>query len=118
MEKTIEATGMAHHSLFYMENASGTHSTAMPPTLISDEQIAGEHQPSCFALEEEKGADWKGRGAAGPIINEVEAEPPSDCRRGQMTPWPKLSAAVWAPTVVVWAAAAWAAAVVQAERRR
>jgi hypothetical protein len=51
-----------------MENAGGTHSTAMPPTLIAKEQIADEHQPSCFALEEEKGADWKGGGAAGPII--------------------------------------------------
>jgi hypothetical protein len=67
MEKTTEATRIAHHGLFYVENAGGTHSTAMPPTLIVD-----EHQPSCFALEEEKGADWKGCGAAGPIINEVK----------------------------------------------
>jgi hypothetical protein len=72
MEKTIEATGIAPHGLFYMENAGGTHSTATPPTPIADEQIADEHQPSCFALEEEKGADWKGRGAAGPTINEVK----------------------------------------------
>jgi hypothetical protein len=55
-----------------MENAGGTHLTATPPTLIVDEQIADEHRPSCFALEEEKGADWKGRGAARPIINEVK----------------------------------------------
>jgi hypothetical protein len=33
---------------------------------------AEEHQPSCFALEEEKGEGWKGRGAMGPAINEVQ----------------------------------------------
>jgi hypothetical protein len=38
---------------------------------MADEQMAREHQPSCFALEKEKGADSKGRGAAGPIIDEV-----------------------------------------------
>ena len=31
-----------------------------------------EHQASCFALEEEKGEDWKGTGAMGPAIKEVE----------------------------------------------
>ncbi len=67
MEKTIEATRIAPHGLFYMENAGGTHSTATPRTPIAD-----EHQPSCFALEEEKGADWKGGGAAGRTINEVK----------------------------------------------
>jgi hypothetical protein len=30
-----------------------------------------EHQPSCFALEEEKGETWKGSGAMGPAINEA-----------------------------------------------
>jgi hypothetical protein len=29
-----------------------------------------EHQPSCFAFEEEKGEDWKGSGATSPEINE------------------------------------------------
>jgi hypothetical protein len=77
MEKTIDATRIAPHGLFYMENAGGTHSAATSPTLIADEQIADEqitdkHQPSCFALEEEKGADWKGGGAAGLTINEVK----------------------------------------------
>jgi hypothetical protein len=67
MEKTIDTTRIAPHGLFYMENAGGTHSAATLPTLIAD-----EHQPSCFALEEEKGADWKGSGAAGPTINEVK----------------------------------------------
>ena len=54
MEKTVEATRIAPHGLFYMENAGGTHSTAMPPTLIAKEQIADEHQPSCFAWKRKK----------------------------------------------------------------
>ena len=33
--------------------------------------VAEEHQPSCFALEEEKGQGWKGSGAMGPALNEV-----------------------------------------------
>jgi hypothetical protein len=32
---------------------------------------AEEHQPSCFALEEEKGEGWKGSGAMEPAINEA-----------------------------------------------
>jgi hypothetical protein len=54
MEKTIEATRIAPHGLFYMENAGGTHSTATPPTarLMFVRYWCG------FALEEEKGADW------------------------------------------------------------
>jgi hypothetical protein len=72
MEKTIKATRIAPHGLFYMENAGGTHSAATWATLIADGKIADEHQPSCFALEEEKGADWKGGGSAGPTINELK----------------------------------------------
>jgi hypothetical protein len=34
---------------------------------------ADEHQPSCFALEDEKGEDWKGSGAAKSQI--IEARP-------------------------------------------
>jgi hypothetical protein len=30
-----------------------------------------EHQPGCFALEEESGANWKGSGAAVPTIKET-----------------------------------------------
>jgi hypothetical protein len=36
------------------------------------ERSPDEHQASCFALEEEKGEDWKGTGAMGPAIKEVE----------------------------------------------
>jgi hypothetical protein len=35
---------------------------------------ADERQPSCFALEEEKGEGWKGGGATGPAIKK-EARP-------------------------------------------
>jgi hypothetical protein len=47
-----------------MENAGGCK-----PALLSTG--AEEHQPSCFALEEEKGEGWKGSGAMGPAINEA-----------------------------------------------
>ena len=30
-----------------------------------------EHQPSCFALEEEKGECWRGSGSTKPPINEA-----------------------------------------------
>jgi hypothetical protein len=58
----------APHGLFYMENAGG-YKPAYPETPSST--AANEHQPSCFALEEEKGETWKGSGAMGPAINEV-----------------------------------------------
>ncbi len=48
------------HGLFYMENAGG-----YPVTRDKE-----EHQPSCFALEEEKGENWKGTHATRPLINE------------------------------------------------
>jgi hypothetical protein len=57
-------TTVAPHGLFYMENAGG-----YKPALQST--AADERQPSCFALEEEKGEGWKGSGAAGPAINEA-----------------------------------------------
>jgi hypothetical protein len=51
-----------------MENAGGykpAHQES-PPSLVAE-----EHQPSCFALEEEKGEGWNGSGAMGPAINEA-----------------------------------------------
>ena len=38
----------------------------IPPSIVAE-----EHQPSCFALEEERGEGWKGSGAMGPAINEA-----------------------------------------------
>jgi hypothetical protein len=42
-----------------------------PPTETVRPAVPNEHQPSCFALEEEKGGDWKGRGSR-PAIKEVK----------------------------------------------
>ena len=59
-------TIVAPHGLFYMGNAGGYRpaDSEIPPS-------AEEHQPSCFALEEEKGEGWKGSCAMGPAINEA-----------------------------------------------
>jgi hypothetical protein len=59
------------HGLFYMENAGGCSPEHLenPPSMAADER-----QPSCFALEEEKGEGWKGGGATGPAIKK-EARP-------------------------------------------
>ena len=64
MAKTI----VASHGLFYMENAGGYTPAhpEIPPSIVTD-----EHQPSCFAWEEERGEGWKGSGAMGPAINEA-----------------------------------------------
>ena len=49
-----------------MENAGG-YKPAEPET--APEIATEEHQPSCFALEEEKGEGWQGSGATKPSIN-------------------------------------------------
>jgi hypothetical protein len=51
-----------------MENAGGykpVHPEIPPPMAVE------ERQPSCFAMEEEKGEGWKGSGAMGAAINEA-----------------------------------------------
>ena len=60
---------MAQHGIFYMEDAGG-HKPANSETPPST--TAEEHQPSCFAGEEEKGEGWKGSGAMTPAINEAQ----------------------------------------------
>ncbi len=55
------------HGLFYMENAGGYKPVEQAPTPLT----ANEHQPSCFALEEEKGETWKGSGATKSVVNEA-----------------------------------------------
>jgi hypothetical protein len=51
-----------------MENAGGCKSAQSEIPLSME---AEEHQPSCFAGEEEKGEGWKGSGAMGPAINDA-----------------------------------------------
>jgi hypothetical protein len=58
MMKVIDGTKIPHHGLFYMENAGGLLEPEPPAPITADER-----QPSCFALEDEKGEDWKGSGA-------------------------------------------------------
>jgi len=49
-----------------MENAGG-----LPVEQESPAPIEQERQPSCFALEDEKGEDWKGTGATRSQIIDV-----------------------------------------------
>src|SRR5215470_15032565 len=45
-----------------------------PPTAPASSSAVNEHQPSCFALEEERGERWKGSGGATKTaINEVKS---------------------------------------------
>jgi len=67
MAKAIDGTKTPHHGLFYMENAGGSKVESETPVSTP----ADEHQPSCFALEEERGEGWKGSGAAKSAINEA-----------------------------------------------
>lgn len=67
MTRLDDTTKRASHGLFYMENAGGTQAEA-PPSLAPS--LADEHQPSCFALEEERGEGWHGEGASGPLVRE------------------------------------------------
>ena len=68
MTKNSKNTEQRSHGLFYMENAGGyppkKAAAAAPPP------AGEEHQPGCFALEEEKGEGWNGAGASGPAIKE------------------------------------------------
>ena len=68
LEDEMVETIVAPHGLFYMENAGG-YKPAYPE--VPSSMAAEEHQPSCFALEEEKGEGWKGSGAMGPAIKEA-----------------------------------------------
>ncbi len=66
MTDATDDTDHVPHGLFYMENAGGYR--AAPARAAS--AAADAHQPSCFALEEEKGEGWKGVGASGPAIKD------------------------------------------------
>jgi hypothetical protein len=76
MTNATKDTEPASHGLFYMENAGGYPAApGIAPTQAADATKAAdateEHQPSCFALEEERGQDWKGAGASEPAVKET-----------------------------------------------
>jgi hypothetical protein len=64
MATEIDGTKAPHHGLFYVESASGYNVEPQEPA-------SGEHQSSCFALEEEKEEGWKGAGGMKSDINET-----------------------------------------------
>jgi hypothetical protein len=66
MATATNGTKQAPHGLFYMENAGGYHAQPEEPAPAAD-----EHQPGCFALEEERGEGWTGSGASGPLVKET-----------------------------------------------
>ncbi len=71
MAKLIDGTKVAPHGMFYMESAGGCHSDPEEEDLNLPSSLAQAHQPSCFALEEERGWDWKGAGGSGKTIKDA-----------------------------------------------
>lgn len=69
MMKNSKTTEQPSHGLFYMENAGGYH--PKQARAAAPASIAEEHQPGCFALEEEKGEGWSGAGGSGPALKET-----------------------------------------------
>jgi hypothetical protein len=66
MPKVIDGTRIAPHGMFYLEDAGGIVSEAAGAV----ETKADDHDPGCFALEEEKGEGWGGVGAMKPLVEE------------------------------------------------
>jgi hypothetical protein len=78
MTRVIDGTKVASHEMFYMESAGGCNvdvADAEPAALRVEEaaalRVEDERQPSCFALEEERGEAWKGGGAMEVAIKET-----------------------------------------------
>jgi hypothetical protein len=46
--------------------------TRNAPTETLPPAVPDAHQPGCFGLEEERGANWKGSGGAAPFIKEAK----------------------------------------------
>jgi hypothetical protein len=42
------------------------------PTKTLESAVSDEHQPGCFAQEEERGGDWKGSGGTEPPVKEAK----------------------------------------------
>jgi hypothetical protein len=66
MPKVIDGTRIAPHGMFYLEDAGGIGSEPAGEVDIK----ADDHDPGCFALEEEKGEGWGGVGAMKPLVEE------------------------------------------------
>ena len=86
MTRVIDGTKLASHGLFYMESAGGCNVDAADAEAVALRvenaaalrvedaatlRVEDERQPSCFALEEERGEAWKGGGAIAVAINEA-----------------------------------------------
>jgi hypothetical protein len=78
MARVIDGTKVASHGLFYMESAGGCNvevadeeaaaprvedAAALRVEDVAALRLENERQPSCFALEEERGEAWKRGGA-------------------------------------------------------
>jgi hypothetical protein len=46
--------------------------TKKPPRETLRPAVPDEHQPGCFALEEERGGNWKGSGGSVPSVKEAK----------------------------------------------
>jgi hypothetical protein len=46
--------------------------TKKPPTETLRPAVPNGHQPGCFALEEERGANWHGTGESRPAIKDAK----------------------------------------------
>jgi hypothetical protein len=64
MTNPLDGRQVPPHGMFFMESAGGYHSKT--------DEVDEKHQPSCFALEEEKGETWTGVGASRPVIIETK----------------------------------------------
>lgn len=70
MTNVVDGTKVAPHGLFYMENAEGREPEPVCE-VGSLARVTNDHQPGCFAHEEEMGENWNGSGAAKPVLKET-----------------------------------------------
>jgi hypothetical protein len=67
----------ADATLDFLVNRGRIHSLRLHPHAgtgkkATNGNFADEHQPSCFALEEERGGNWKGGGGTVPSVKEAK----------------------------------------------
>ena len=62
--------------------------TKKPPRETLRPAVPDEHQPGCFALEEERGGNWKGSGGSVPAIKEAKPSSQNTLTPADLTaPW-------------------------------